>query len=163
MITTEEKHQREFLRHVIATVAYRCGKAIKDAPAHFADSKVSETSKTPREILSHMGDLYEWSLSMAVGNASWTDKAPLSWAEESARFFLMLQKFDEFLVSDTPIDCPPERLFQGPIADSLTHVGQIAMLRRVFDSPIRGENYFKAEIQKGRVGSDQSDSRLEFD
>jgi len=42
-----------------------------------------------------------------------------------------LKKFDDYLASEKPLQAPAEKLFQGPIADALTHVGQIAMLRRM--------------------------------
>ena len=62
-----------------------------------------------------------------------------------------------------PLGCPAEKLFQGPIADALTHVGQLTLLRRMAGARIRGENYFAAEIEAGRVGADQSTKRMEFD
>ena len=83
--------------------------------------------------------------------------------EEAARFFEGLRKFDERLASDTPLGCPAEKLFQGPVGDALTHIGQIAMLRRLAGGPVRAENYFKADITAGRVGPDQSAPRVEFD
>jgi hypothetical protein len=67
------------------------------------------------------------------------------------------------LESEEPLGCAPEKLFQGPIADSLTHIGQIAMLRRLADAPVRAENYFKATIETGRVGDEQATPRVEFD
>ena len=42
------------------------------------------------------------------------------------------------------------------IADALTHVGQLMMLRRMSGSPVYGENYIVADIVTGRVGPDQS-------
>jgi hypothetical protein len=57
---------------------------------------------------------------------------------------------------------PAERLFQGPIADALTHTGQIAMLRRMAGCAMKGENYFKAEVTTGVVGIDQAAPRVEF-
>ena len=54
-------------------------------------------------------------------------------------------------------------MFQGPIADALTHIGQIGMMRRMAGAPVRGENYFKADIAAGRVGAEQSAPRFEFD
>jgi hypothetical protein len=53
-------------------------------------------------------------------------------------------------------------LIQGPIADALTHVGQIAMLRRLAGCPIPGENYFAADIAPGRVGAQQAQPVQEF-
>lgn len=159
----EEKSTREFLRHTLATVAYRGGKAICNAPADFADFKASETTRTPLEILAHIGDLFEWALTMAQGTTRWNDAKPLNWNDESQRFFDSIKVFDDYLASAEPIKKTLEKLFQGPVADALTHVGQINLLRRMFDAPVRGENYFKAEIEIGRVGEKQSANRTEFD
>ncbi len=157
------KQKREFIRHIVATVAYRGGKAIRNAPEIFANFKAGETCKTPLEILSHMGDLYFWALSQVKGDEVWRDSDALPWEQETERFFASLKAFDDYLASDSEIHAPIENLFQGPIADSLTHVGQLAMLRRLADSPIKGENYFKAGIEIGRVGDDQNDPPYEFD
>ena len=79
------------------------------------------------------------------------------------RLFSALKAFDDYLASDELLQAPVEKLFQGPIADALSHVGQIAMLRRVSGTPIRGENYYVADITAGRVGSQQSAPKREFD
>lgn len=155
--------EREFLRHTVATVAYRGGKAIKDAPEGFGDFRSCETARTPVEILRHIGDLFDWALTMVKGNTTWTDAEPLTWVEESNRFFETIKTFDDYLASDAPIGETFEKIFQGPIADALTHVGQINLLRRMFNAPIRGESYYRAEIEIGRVGADQSAKRVEFD
>jgi hypothetical protein len=102
-----------------------------------------------------MGDLFDWALSMATGNPSWHDSKPLAWADEKRRFFASLRAFDEYLSSAEPLLAPVERLFQGPVADALTHVGQLAMLRRLAGCPARGENFFVAAIAAGQVGADQ--------
>jgi hypothetical protein len=159
----EDEIKRAFLRHTVATVAYRGGKAIAGAPAEFADFKAAATTRTPREILAHVGDLFDWALSMAKGQTVWRDAEPRGWSDECARFFAALKAFDDYLASASPVAKPWEKLFQGPVADALTHVGQINLLRRLFDAPVRGENYLKAEIEIGRVGEDQSRKRVEFD
>ena len=153
---------REFLRHTLATVAYRGAKAIRGAGAGFAEYGASETGRTPVKILAHIGDLMEWGLSMADGGKKWHDSAPLDWEKECERFFATLKKFDDYLASDKPLEVPAEKLFQGPIADALTHVGLIAMLRRLAGVAIKGENYFVAEVTVGRVGADQAAPRKEF-
>ncbi|MGA2425261.1 MAG: hypothetical protein ABSG07_14755 [Terriglobales bacterium] len=153
---------RALLRHTLATVAYRGAKAIRNAGPNFADYGSSETSRTPAKILAHIGDLMDWGLSMADGSREWNDSKPLAWDEECARFFASLKNFDDFLASDKSLEVSAEKLFQGPIADALTHVGQIAMLRRMAGVPIKGENYFVAEIAVGRVGADQAAPRKEF-
>lgn len=157
------KDKRELLRHTVATLSYRGGKAISDAPSDFNDFRVADDSRTPGEILAHIGDLLDWALSIAVGKQKWQNSTPLSWEDETARFFAALQAFDSYVASEEPLGASVEKLFQGPIADALTHVGQIAMLRRIAGGPIKGENYFKAEIESGRVGVHQSSRRTEFD
>lgn len=154
---------RELLRHTVATLAYRGAKAIRDAPEGFEALKVGETTKTPGAILAHVGDLLDWALSMADGTPAWADSEPLPWADEVTRFHAGLAKLDAVLASDAPLATPPEKLFQGPIADALTHVGQIALLRRLGGGPVRGENYFKADIAAGRVGPEQAPPKREFD
>lgn len=156
-------NKREMLRHTVATLAYRGGKVLRDAPPGFPDYRASETSRTPGQILAHLGDLLDWALVMAEGKQSWQDSKALSWEQGTDRFFDGLQAFDDYLGSDRALGVPEERLFQGPIADALTHVGQIAMLRRMAGEPIRGENYFKADIEVGRVGAEQAAPRREFD
>jgi hypothetical protein len=155
--------KRDLLRHTVATVAYRGGKAVRGAPAAFASFRAGETTRTPAAILAHIGDLFDWALSIARGAQAWNNSTPLAWDQEVARFFATLQRFDDYLASDAPLACEPEQLFQGPVADALNHVGQIAMLRRLAGAPIKGENYYRAEIVSGRVGAEQALPRREFD
>lgn len=154
---------RQLLRHTIATVAYRSAKTLRAAPESYATFAQTPTCRTPAQILAHMGDLFDWAHSMASGAPAWRDSQPLPWDAEVARFFATLKKFDDYLASPGPLHSPAEGLFQGPIADALTHVGQLAMLRRLAGAKLKGENYFKAEIVTGRVGADQSAPRREFD
>ena len=155
--------KRELLRHAVATIAYRGGKTLREAPENFALFRVGATTRTPAQILAHLGDLLEWAISLAEGQQRWNDSTPLPWQQEVTRFFDVLSKFDGYLASDAPLGRPCEKLLQGPIADALTHVGQLAMLRRLAGSPVRGENYAKAEIDIGRIGPGQLASRMEFD
>jgi hypothetical protein len=155
--------ERTLLRHTVATVAYRGGKAIRHAPDAFAAFRAGPESRTAVEILAHAGDLFEWALSLAEGQQVWHNSTPLPWPEESTRFFEVLRRFDERLASDRPLEASPERLFQGPVADALTHIGQLTMLRRLAHAPIKGENYYTADIVSGRVGPDQSAPKFEFD
>ena len=164
MGSTHEYHsaERALLRHTLATVAYRGGKALRCTPESFANYKNSDGGRTPVQILAHMGDLYDWALSIVSGKQVWCDSEPLPWEKEVERFFAALKKFDDYLASNGQLHESPAALFQGPIADSLTHVGQLAMLRRTAGCAIKGENYHKAEIVAGRVGMQQAAPRREF-
>jgi hypothetical protein len=151
------------LRHCVATLAYRGGKAVRGAPEGFGGFGAGAGSRTPVQILAHVGDLLDWALSLARGAQRWHDSAPRAWDEEVARFFEGLEKLDAYLASDEPLGCAAEGLFQGPVADALTHTGQLTLLRRMAGAPVRGENYFRAEIVAGRVGAEQAAPRREFD
>ena len=154
---------RDFVRHTIATVAYRGGKAIRDAPPGFRDFRVREGTRTPGQILAHIGDLLDWALSLARGPQTWKNSEALPWDDECARFFAALSAVDSYLASDEPLAHPVEQIFQGPVADALTHIGQISMLRRLAGAPVRGENYAKARIEAGVVSAAQPAARYEFD
>ena len=151
------------LRHAVATLAYRGGKAIRGAPSGFGEFRATPTTRTPGQILAHIGDLLDWALSQARGDEKWHNSEPLPWDQECARWLAALEALDRHLALNAPLGTPAEKLFQGAIADALTHVGQIAMLRRMAGCPMRGENYFQADITAGRVGPEQSKPRREFD
>jgi len=157
--------ERDLLRHTLATLAYRGGKTLRGAPAGFATFRVvpSGDTRTPEAILAHVGDLLDWAVELARGRHAWKDSKPLPWDREVARFFEGVERLDAALSSDEPLGCAAGRLFQGPIADALTHIGQLAMLRRLAGSPVKGENYFKADIEAGRAGPEQAPPRFEFD
>jgi hypothetical protein len=158
MATSDPK--RELLRHTLATLAYRGEKTVRGAPAGFA--AFTGAGRTPAQILAHLGDLLDWALSMANGTQQWHESQSLLWDQEGARFFAALQAFDDYLASAKPLQAPVEKLFQGPVADALTHVGQLAMLRRLAGAPIVGENYFAADIVTGRVGAEQAPPKQTF-
>jgi hypothetical protein len=154
--------RRELLRHTVATVAYRGGKAVRNAPAGFADFQAGKGTRTPGQILAHIGDLFDWALSIVMGRQTWHDSTPLPWDQEVERFFAALKRFDDYLGSAEPLQASIEKVFQGPVADALTHVGQIGILRRLAQAPVKGESYYAAEIEKGRVGAAQSAPKREF-
>ncbi len=155
--------KREMLRHTVATLAYRGAKAVRGAPDAFASFKASETTRTPAQILAHVGDLLDWARSIAQGKETWHDSKPKPWKQEVKRFHAALGHLDRYLAADGKLSASCERIFQGPIADALTHVGQIAMLRRIAGEPIKGENYSRAKIQAGHVGPKQAKPATEFD
>ena len=152
-----------FLRHSLATLAYRGAKALAGARAGFSDFNERDGSRTPGQILAHMGDLMDWAFHLAEGRHVWRDSPPQAWDEDVARFFAAMKRLDDALAQADTLGSEPERIFQGPIADALTHVGQLAMLRRMAGAPVRAENYFKASIAAGRIGPAPGSERVEFD
>jgi hypothetical protein len=154
---------RAFLRHTLATIAYRAAKVERYAPPGFGTFRLGKAARTPVEIVAHMGDLFDWALSMAQGKPDWVQSKPQVWRKEVQRFHASLLALDRYLASDAPMGASYEELFQGPISDALTHIGQIAILRRQDDSPVRSEVYASADIAPGRVGAEQPKNPLEFD
>jgi hypothetical protein len=154
----------EFLRHTVATLAYRAAKTMRDAPESFASFQPGPTSSTPVQVVAHMGDLFDWALTMVRGEPKWNTSQPQDWSSEGRRFFAALKRFDDALVAGVPAECQLTRIFQGPVADALTHTGQLATFRRLHGSPMKGESYNRADIVIGRVGFEQTapDPRYEF-
>jgi len=155
----------ELLRHAVATLAYRAAKTMRGAPSTFADFKPGPTSNTAVQIVAHMGDLFDWGLTLLDGEWKWHTATPLPWDQECARFFAALKKFDDALASGRPIKRTLAKIVQGPVADALTHTGQLASLRRLAGCPMKGESYPNADIVIGRVSFEQTppNPKCEFD
>jgi hypothetical protein len=160
----EDPAVRLFLRHSLATLAYRAGKAVRSTPPEFGAYRPdAPSSRSVVEILAHMGDLMDWVLSQFRGKQTWHNSDPLPWDEEIARFFKALKALDDYLASGEPIEWDPGESFQGGIADALTHTGQLAMLRHQSGFKMKGESYARAEIEVGRVGIDQTPANPKFE
>ena len=152
-MSVHQDTKREALRHLVATVAYRAAVAVADAPRTFADFRAHAETRTPGELLAHIGDLLEGSLYLSKGELVYLSSSPLAWDREIDRFFASVKKLDAYLASESKLACPVEKLIQGPVGDALTHVGQLVMLRRIAGAPIRSEGYFEADLVAGRVKS----------
>jgi len=153
---------RALLRHVLATVAYRGAKVLRDVPDGFANSTVHAATRTPVQIVAHMADLMAWGVTLARGEYVWKAEGSDDWEAEVDRFFEQLAALDRELQSMATAGAV-EQLIQGPLADVLTHVGQLAMLRGMTGSPIRPESYARAGIVIGRTGREQAVPNREFD
>jgi len=153
--------QTPLLRHALATLAYRANKVLRGFPADAADRRLTESTRTPLELIGHLGDLMEWAASLARGAERWEPVSPEAWEPAVERFFRGLAALDEALAA--PGDRPVPQILQGPVADALTHVGQLALLRGLAGAPVRPESFARAEITAGRVGRDQAAPRKEFD
>jgi hypothetical protein len=160
---TPSASTRDLLRHTVATLAYRAEKVLRDPPTGFAAYKFSTNGRTPLDIVEHLGDLMEWGGRMANGEYRWEGIQTGDWQSACDRFFKGLQSLDENLGRSTFDKHSADQIFQGPIADALTHVGQLALIRGVVGGPVRPESYAQADIRMGRVGREQSDVRKEFD
>jgi hypothetical protein len=151
------------LRHTVATLAYRAEKVLRDVPPDFPGFVASPHTRRPLAIVAHLGDLMEWGDRMVRGESRWAPVPQASWADATRRFFDALAALDRAVADLAPPSDVESIVFQGPIADALTHVGQLAMLRGLAGAAVRPESYARARISVGRVGVDQDADRFEFD
>jgi hypothetical protein len=149
---------------MLATIAYRCGKTIRGAPEGFGSFRAEGSLNTPVLLLAHIGDLIEWAHRWCRGEEQrYKVSEPLDWNGEAARFFGSLESFDAYLASGGSLQASLEAVFQAPVADALTHIGQLALLRRMAGDPVPGEAFRLAEIVAGRVGPEQGKPGREFE
>jgi hypothetical protein len=140
---------------------------MRGAPADFSAFTPVPGGRSAGQILAHLGDLMDWAASIVEGKQTWHDSPVRAWDADVQRFFAATVRFDA-LLAGPPDDAPglregtEEKLFQGPIADALTHVGQLAIMRRAAGAPVKGENYFIADIKTGRTGQEQTPPKGEF-
>ena len=151
------------LRHMLAVIAYRGGKVLRDAPADFGQARVRRDTRSAVEILVHINDVLQWGITAVQGNMVWVQQPPGEWCDQVDRIFDLLGRFNEALSSTDDLQCSATRLLAGPLADPLTHIGQLSTLRKLACSPVAGENYFIADIETGRVGRDQAAPTREFE
>ena len=162
MLLKSDATTRAVCRHVAATLAYRAAKVLRDAPPGFGQASFGTSTRKPVSIVAHLADLMAWAITLTRGDFVWKAEGSDDWQREVARFFDNLTALDRELASNAA-DCSIEKLIQGPLADALTHVGQLAMLRGMAGAPLRPESYARAEIVAGRVGLEQSPPGREFD
>jgi hypothetical protein len=148
---------------MVATLAYRAAKVLRDPPPGFDTVSAGGGGRNAVLILAHLADLMAWGVTIAKGDYLWTAAGSDTWAVEVDRFFAGLAALDLALESATLADDSIEKLIQGPIADALTHVGQLSLLRGIAGAPVRPESYARAAIVIGRVGREQAPARKEFD
>ena len=151
------------IRHLVATLAYRAAKVLRDAPPGFDAFQLGASVRRPVQIVAHMADLMAWAVSLTKGEQVWKAEGGGDWNTEVGRFFDGLAALDRVLESGPLPEGTAEKLIQAPLADALTHVGQLAMLRGISGAPVRPESYARAEIVTGRVGQAQSAPVREFD
>jgi hypothetical protein len=147
---------RELLRHFLGAIAYRTQKALRDAPEHYAGFSAGNRVRTPTDILRHMTSLMGYVRTFFEGGSYPVKPDPLpTFKDEIARFHDVVMAVGKLLASDAPCSITTEQLLQGPFADTMTHVGQLAMLRRLADAPVPPENFIFADIRGDRLDANQ--------
>lgn len=158
MMRSTSSAERDLLAHFLAAIAYRTQKALRDAPPHYQDFVAGKNARTPVEILRHMTSVLGYARTLFLGGSYPFKPDPLPvFADDIRRFHEMIQSIGELLETDAPLrEISHQQLLQGPLADVMTHVGQLALLRRLADAPVAPENFIYADIHAGRLGPDQA-------
>lgn len=146
---------RRLLRHFLAALAYRTQKALRDAPTEFAGFRAAVNVRTPHELLWHMTGLMGYARTMLRGGA-YVPPRLSSFDDEIARFHAVLQSLSDDL-ADPALEASigDEQFLQGPLADAMTHAGQLALLRRLAGAPVPSENFIFARISADNLTAAQ--------
>lgn len=153
-MSPDDQPKRDLLRHFLAAIAYRTQKALRGAPVGFADFRAARGVRTPHDLLRHMSDVLGYARTTFTGG-SWRAHRLPTFAAEVERFHQILEDLGRLIVEEEFGGASPEQLLQGPLADVMTHAGQIAMLRRLEGSPVPPENFIVAEVDAVNLGPDQ--------
>lgn len=146
---------RRLLQHFLAALAYRTQKALRDAPPPFENFRAAPTARTPFELAWHMTGLMGYARTMFHGGEFEPPRLS-SLSEEIARFHETLRALHRDL-EDPALEARirDDQFLQGPFADAMTHAGQLALLRRLYGSPVPSENFIFAGISTDNVSEAQ--------
>ncbi len=140
--------KNEYLRHTLATIDYRFQKSVKYRNTDFGDYSLGKESRSPKEIINHMFFVLN-STTVFIQEERIQKKEPdkLDLELEIERFNLEIKNLDKVLAENELDMNYSKRLLQGPLSDVLTHIGQIAMLSRLNNNPIEGEDFSSSQIR----------------
>jgi len=150
------------IRHLTATVAYRFAKQVKAAPTHFATFDAGNDVVSPVKIVNHITVVIRFAQQLIDKTIKPTAPKTKNISEAAEIFHNALQLLDEMLLERDIEEKVLCQIIQGPLADALTHIGQLSTLRRLSGAPVYSENYMLADIQSGRVGATQTISEHQF-
>lgn len=147
------------LRHFLAALAYRTQKALDGAPPGFADFRAIENLRTPHELVWHMTGVIGYAVSLYRGERYAPERCG-GFADEVDRFHRTLETLGaSFDAGALPEGLGAAQLLQGPLADAMTHAGQLAMLRRIHGAPVPPENFLLADIDARNLSAHQPPPR----
>jgi hypothetical protein len=150
--------KRAMLIHFLAAIAYRAQKALRGCPDEFGCFDVGHKVRTPAELVRHITSVLGYARTFFIGGSYRPEPLP-TFSDEIGRMHQMIEDLARNIDSGAPFlnGLTEERLLQGPLADAMTHVGQLAMLRRIAGVPVPPENFIVADIDPHRLGMDQPD------
>jgi hypothetical protein len=147
--------KRGLLRHYLAAIAYRLQKALRGAPPGFQRFRAAPGVRTPHELVCHIANVLGYSRSCFAGE-TFDAGVPTDWNGDLSAVHQTLEDLAAHLTNGTPLGAVTEaQLLQGPFADAMTHIGQLAMLRRFFGAPVRPEDFILAAISADNLSQEQ--------
>jgi len=139
------------LRHLVATIAFRASRSLRDAPAALESVCLADGGMTARELILHMTNVMAFALATVTGTERLHHDA-LDWQGDIDRFYSLLAQVDAKLAEGAAMEPGMDlKLVQGPFADALTHVGQLHAMRRMAGAPGPPTNYIRADVKIGRI------------
>jgi hypothetical protein len=146
--------QRSLLRHFLAAIAYRAQKALRDAPDSYANFQAGMSVRTPHELVRHMTSVLGYARTLFLGGV-WRPQILPVFHDEVARLHEVIEDLGRLIETGQAPGISPEQLLQGPLSDAMTHVGQLAMLRRLSGAPVAPENFVFAKVNATNLGPHQ--------
>ncbi len=134
-----------FIQHFLKVLSYRFEKAIHNAAESYPKHASGHGIRTPLELLGHMNGVLEFAIS-SLKNQPRRNIPEQSWQEQITLYYEKLKELNQLMQENSFDTDTLERILQGPLADAMTHIGQLAMMRRLANSAIAGENYFAADM-----------------
>lgn len=147
---------RVLLRHFLAALAYRTQKALRDHPADFGDFRAGPNVRTPHELLWHMTGVIGYARTFMRGG-TFAPPRLATMEAEIERFHATLELLAlDFADPTSAASISDEQFLHGPLADTMTHVGQLALLRRLAGAPVPSENFIYADVRAANLSATQS-------
>lgn len=147
--------ERALLRHMLAALAYRTQKALRDCPPDFGDFRVGVHVRTPHELVWHMTGVIGYARTFLRGGEFAPPRLP-TLADEIHRFHETLEALSEDLADPSlTASLTDAQFLQGPLSDAMTHAGQLALLRRLAGSPVPSENFIHAQVSAENLSAAQ--------
>jgi hypothetical protein len=148
------------LRHFLAALAYRTQKALREAPDDFCRFDAGNGVRTPHELICHMRSVLGYARTFMIGG-SYPKPVPEDWRKDVLAFHEMLGDLSSRLERGERFSgLSEEQILQGPLADAMTHAGQLSMLRRLHDKPVPSENFIYASIESENTSAEQPEPAM---
>lgn len=139
----------ETLRCYLAGLVFRFEHVTAGTGEEFAKFEAGHGVRTPQQIVRHMTGLVLLARDQFEEVAGRRPE-PLPWPEEKSRFVATVWDFDTLVSKGSGLredrSIPSmAHVWNGPLSDLMTHVGQLATLRRLAGDPVPAVRYSQVD------------------